>query len=276
MEKATITFIGAGNMARSLIGGLLSSGIRGKNIRAFDPDPEALKSALSLGPISIYDDSQSAADGADVIVLAVKPQVVREACESIRTCAINQDTVVVTIAAGITTAFIKEQLQENCKIIRCMPNTPALVGWGASGLFTNSKMDDEEKNIVDSIFAAVGATFWMDTEEDIDIVTALSGSGPAYFFFFMECLVDTACQLGLSKETAMALTKQTAAGAGHMVLEENIDIGDLRSAVTSPGGTTEKAIEVLLESGFRESITLALKAAHSRALQLSNNSHSAQ
>jgi pyrroline-5-carboxylate reductase len=181
---------------------------------------------------------------------------------------------VVTIAAGITTSFVKEQLQEKCKIVRCMPNTPALVGWGASGLFADGRMDDAEKNIVDSIFSAVGATFWMETESDIDIVTALSGSGPAYFFLFMECLVDAACQLGLSEKTAMALTKQTAAGAAHMMLEDNIDIKKLRSAVTSPGGTTEKAIEAFLANGFRESVAFALKAAHDRSLQLSDNLHS--
>ncbi|MDG1987601.1 MAG: pyrroline-5-carboxylate reductase [Halieaceae bacterium] len=271
LEKTIITFIGAGNMAKSLIGGLLSSGFRGQNIRAFDTDPEALNTASSLGPISIHDDSYSATNGARIIVLAVKPQSISQACSSIRACVIKQDSVVVTIAAGITTSFIKEQLQEKCKVVRCMPNTPALVGWGASGLFTADKMNDEEKNLIDSIFSAVGTTFWAETEADIDIITALSGSGPAYFFLFMECLADIACELGLNKETAIALTKQTAAGAAHMTLENNIDLKELRKNVTSPGGTTEKAIEAFLANGFRETVTLALKAAHERALQFSSN-----
>ena len=152
-----------------------------------------------------------------------------------------------------------------------MPNTPALVGWGASGLFTGDKISDEEKSLIDSIFSAVGTTFWAETEADIDIITALSGSGPAYFFLFMECLADIACQLGLSKETAVALTKQTAAGAAHMTLENNIDLKELRKHVTSPGGTTEKAIEACLANGFRETVALALRAAHERSRQFSSS-----
>ena len=137
MKNKKLAFIGAGNMAKSLIGGLLSSGFQGHNIRAFDTDPEALNTASSLGPISIYDDSHSATNGAHIIVLAVKPQSIIQACSSIHASAIKQSSVVVTIAAGITTSFIKEQLQEKCKVVRCMPNTPALVGWGASAFIAS-------------------------------------------------------------------------------------------------------------------------------------------
>ena len=259
-------------MAQSLVGGLLSSGFTAENVRAFDPDPAALKKISSLGSISIQDNSYDAATGADVILLAVKPQVVQEACEGVRVCVEEKNVILITIAAGISASVINSYFDGECKIVRCMPNTPALIGWGASGLFATCNVSKDEKLLVESIFSSVGKAFWVETESDIDIVTALSGSGPAYFFLFMEYLVDVACELGLDRQTAISLTKQTAAGAAHMMLENNnADMKELRKAVTSPGGTTEQAIKAFVENGFHKSVNLALAAAHNRALQLAND-----
>ncbi len=255
-------------MARSLIGGLLEGGFNAKNIRAFDPDPVALKRASELGAICTCQDLRQATETTNIVVLAVKPQVVEEACKAMSSFVKGEDVVVITIAAGVNASTVKSYFGEKSQIVRCMPNTPALIGRGVTGLFTDCSLKAEMLNAVEFLFNCVGSIHWVQNESDLDIVTALSGSGPAYFFLFVECLIDAAIKLGLDESAAISMAKATASGAAQMMLESTSDIKDLRDAVTSPGGTTERAIKAFLDDGLRGSAFNALEAAHRRALEL--------
>ena len=255
-------------MARSLIGGLIGNGLKAQNIRAYDPDPSALERASALGPILSCEDLREATEGIGIIVLAVKPGVVGEACEALRDLVIGEEVVIVSIAAGITASTVNSYFGEDTLIVRSMPNTPALIGRGVTGIFANCSLSKDMFEAVDFLFDSVGSTYWVRDESDLDIVTALSGSGPAYFFLFVECLVDAAIKLGLDESTATLMAKETATGAAHMMLESDLEIKKLRDAVTSPGGTTERAIEIFLSDGLRSTAFKALHSARLRALEL--------
>ena len=255
-------------MARSLIGGLLEGGLKAENIRAFDPHPAALERASELGAISLFNDLRQATQETDIVVIAVKPQVVGEACEAMQGLIDVKDVLIISIAAGVSSSAVKSYFGERAQIVRCMPNTPAMIGLGVTGLFTNCSLSREMLDAVEFLFNCVGSTHWVQNESDLNIVTALSGSGPAYFFLFVECLIDAAIKLGLDESTAISMAKSTATGASHMMLESASDIKELRDAVTSPGGTTERAIETFLANGLRDSAFNALEAAHHRALEL--------
>lgn len=269
MENTTIAFIGGGNMARSLIGGLISGGCEPNRIWVSDPFMEALKHLEDKFGVHVTDDNAKAAAQADVIVLAVKPQVMKKALGSMRNVAQQNHPLVISIAAGVTEHLIGEGLGGDMAVVRSMPNTPSLLRAGATALYANSKVTEAQREKAESILRSVGIVRWVEQEALLDVVTAVSGSGPAYFFLLMELLDKAGRDLGLPAETARLLSLQTAYGAARMALESAEDPGKLREHVTSPGGTTAAALEHLTAAGFGETFTAAVRAAADRASALS-------
>lgn len=270
MRNNRICFIGGGNMARSLIGGLIADGTEPQSLCAADPDP-AQRSALT----SAFGIRTSAAnvDGvaeADVIVIAVKPQVLRSVAEEIAATIAGRDVLVISIAAGIREPDIDRWLGGNAAIVRAMPNTPALLRSGVAALYANARASESQRETAESILRAVGAVVWLQDESLMDAVTAVSGSGPAYFFLFMEIISEVARKLGLAPETARLLTVETALGAARMALETSEDISTLRRQVTSPGGTTAAALNKLDSDELRKLIADALDSARRRGVELAD------
>ena len=268
-HKHTIGFIGGGNMARSLIGGLIRAGYPAEALSVADPN-ESIRSALATDfGIQTTSDNQQIADQCDVVVLAVKPQVLKDVATTLRTGQ-RQDQLFLTVAAGIRTASLSNWLGRDTPIVRAMPNTPALVQSGATGLFANSQVSEAQRDLAESIMRAAGLVQWVEDENQMDAVTALSGSGPAYLFLVMEVMEKAAQNLGLPAETARLLTLQTAFGAAKLALEIEEDPAVLRKNVTSPGGTTERAIQVLQQEGLEDVFNKALRAARDRAQELAD------
>ncbi len=268
MIDATITFIGGGNMARSLIGGLLADGADPARIRVADPDPARREGLAALGPVRVFADNLEAAAGAAVLVFAVKPQVLHGVAQTLAAAVAREHPLVVSIAAGIRSADLDRWLGGGAAVVRAMPNTPALVRSGATALYANAAVDAAGRDRAESILRAVGITLWLEDEALMDAVTALSGSGPAYFFLVMEALEAAATSLGLAPATARMLTLETAIGAARVALESDEDVAGLRRRVTSPGGTTEAAVAVLEQAGLREQFRRALVAARDRSRAL--------
>jgi len=266
MSKTRIAFIGAGNMAASLIGGLRAQGLDATLIRASDPGADTRAKISAEHGIETFADNVQAVDGADVVVLAVKPQAMKAVCEALRP-ALTQSQVVVSIAAGITCASMAAWLGER-PIVRCMPNTPALLRQGTSGLYANALVNEEQRGQAEQLLSAVGLALWLDEEQQLDAVTAVSGSGPAYFFLLMEAMTAAGEKLGLPRETAEKLTLQTALGAAHMAVASDVDAAELRRRVTSPAGTTEAAIKSFQANGFEALVEKALGAAAHRSAEL--------
>ncbi len=265
----TITFIGAGNMARSLIAGLIEDKAA-LNIRVADPDTAQLASIQQSWPqIEVFADNNKAVENADVVVLAVKPQIMQSVCNALASAINNPETLLISIAAGVTEQKIKQWLGGQRPIVRCMPNTPALVQSGMTGLFANDQVSEEQRSLAESILRAVGVTLWFADEDKLDAVTAVSGSGPAYFFLVMEAMQKAAQTLGLEPQDARLLVLQTAFGSAKLALESEDEAAVLRQKVTSKGGTTEAAINKLLSSGLVELFEEALIAARDRAKELS-------
>lgn len=267
-KPTTITFIGAGNMARSLIIGLLQDKAN-VLLRVADPDPQQLDAIRQHWPdVQATQDNAEALQGADVVVLAVKPQVMREVLEPLADLAQRTRPLVISIAAGIREAALNQWLGGNLPIVRCMPNTPALVQTGATGLVANAQVSQAQRNLAESILRAVGITVWFAEEASIDSVTAVSGSGPAYFFLVMEAMQTAAQNLGMSAEDAQLLVVQTALGAARLALESGEPAAELRRKVTSKGGTTEAALKVLNDGGLPALFEQALQAAAQRSREL--------
>lgn len=256
-------------MASSIIGGLVESGHPASKISASDPYPPSLEKLQAIAPVAVSDSNVEAVKGADVIILAVKPQVMAQACESIAEAIQASGAVAISIAAGITIDSLQRRLGSGAAVIRAMPNTPALVGCGASGLFASDQVSSTQKAYAEAILGAVGISAWVETEAELDAITALSGSGPAYFFMFIESMIKVGVELGLDKETASAMAKQTALGASRMALENDIDLGELRRRVTSPGGTTERAVASFEENGLEAVVREAMIACADRAKEMS-------
>jgi len=268
--NATICFIGAGNMAKSLIGGLIASGYSKELIIATDPTKAQRDNITENFGIHCLEDNNVAIAQSDIIVLAVKPQILETVCQNIQASTQTKKPLVISVAAGIRSADIDRWLGNNNAVVRTMPNTPALIQSGATGLFANEHVSDEQKNQAEHIMRAAGLTIWVEKETQLDAVTALSGSGPAYYFLFMEAMENAAQQLGLDAKTAHLLTMQTALGAAKMVLESRDDCATLRKKVTSPNGTTEQAINTFENEGIREMVNKAMQAANNRAEELAN------
>jgi pyrroline-5-carboxylate reductase len=266
---ATIAFIGGGNMARSLIGALVGAGVDASSIAVAEPN-DALREALARDfGVATYAENAAAAAGAGTIVLAVKPQVMREVCADVGRAIGDAEPLVVSIAAGIRMDQIAAWLSRSLPIVRAMPNTPALVGAGATGLVANAHVDAGGKSRAEAILGTAGRTAWIDDEALMDTVTALSGSGPAYFFLLVEALEDAAVAGGLSRETARLLASQTCLGAGRMLAESGEAPARLRERVTSPGGTTAAALAAFDAGGFRALVASAVEAATKRGRELS-------
>jgi len=269
MKQPTLGFIGAGNMATSLIGGLLANGFAAGNIRVSDSDPEKLKSAKHRFGVRSCPDNASLVDGSQVVILAVKPQTLALVCRGIAETVQRVRPLVISIAAGVGEAAIDRWLAGDQAIVRCMPNTPALVGAGATALHGNAKTHREHRDWAEMIMRSVGISVWVEREELLDAVTALSGSGPAYFFLLMEAMGKAAIKLGLDFDTARLLTQQTALGAARIAIESEETPAELRVRVTSPGGTTERAIAAFEHAGFARIVEDAMRAARDRAVALS-------
>jgi pyrroline-5-carboxylate reductase len=266
MSKTRIAFIGAGNMAASLIGGLRAKGLEATQIRASDPGEETRARVSAEHGIETFADNAQAIDGADVVVLAVKPQAMKAVCEALRP-SLKPDQLVVSIAAGITCASMNNWLGAQ-PIVRCMPNTPALVRQGASGLFATAEVSAEQRQQAQELLSAVGIALWLNEEQQLDAVTAVSGSGPAYFFLLVEAMTAAGVKLGLPADIAAQLTLQTALGAAHMAVSSDVDAAELRRRVTSPAGTTEAAIKSFQDGGFEALVETALGAAAHRSAEM--------
>jgi len=266
----TIGFIGSGNMAEALIKGTITAGLyKPANIFISDIRPERLKQLARKYKVKLAKDNRELANKADIVVLSVKPQSMAEAMKSIKN-AIRGRKLVISIAAGVKTSRIADVLG-NVAIIRAMPNTPALIGEGASALFANTKAKPMLKK-AKAVFSAVGQVVVVDNEDLIDAVTAVSGSGPAYYFLLMEEMIKAAVKLGLPDDVAKDLVLQTAKGAALLAVEAD-GRGEspvkLRQKVTSPGGTTEAALKVLAKGKFGPLIASAIKKARDRSRELS-------
>lgn len=269
MSTPTIAFIGAGNMAAALIGGLVADGTDPHSIIASDPDESKRGALASASGIRTTADNLQAVSEADVVVLAVKPQVLRQVAEGLRASVQQYRPLLLSVAAGVNSATLERWLGGNIALVRSMPNTPAMLQCGATALFANDRVSEAQREQAESIMRAVGLTRWLDEEKLMDSVTAVSGSGPAYFFLVMEAMQDAAQQLGLDAESARLLTLQTALGAARMAMESSDSPATLRARVTSPGGTTERAIGSFEQDGLREIFVRALSAARDRSVELS-------
>lgn len=268
MSEDIITFIGGGNMAASLVGGLIESGVSPATIHATDPLPARRSELEEKFGITTGADNAAATAATDILVLAVKPQAMREAIASLASAAARRQPLVVSIAAGIAEPDLRRWLGYDAAVVRTMPNTPALVSTGMTGLYANEHVTPAQAERADAVMRAVGRTVWLEEERLIDAVTAISGSGPAYFFALMEMLVDSGEALGLTRETATTLALQTALGAARMANESDVSPAVLRERVTSPGGTTAAALAEFEAGGLAALVATATRAAHDRGATL--------
>jgi pyrroline-5-carboxylate reductase len=269
-ESRTIAFIGGGNMARSLIGAQRARGVPSASIRVSEPNAETREALAREFDVPVFTDNAATIADADCVVLAVKPQVMHEVCAGLAAPLRASNPLIVSIAAGIRIAQIERLLGERHAIVRCMPNTPALVGAGASGLYANRNVDADQRALAERLLGAAGIVRWVDDESQMDAVTAVSGSGPAYFFLLVEAMEDAAVQLGLPRDTARALAAQTCLGAGQMLAAGNETAAVLRQRVTSPHGTTAAALDAFERGGFRTIVAQALAAARQRGAEMSS------
>jgi len=268
MQNEQIGFIGGGNMARSLIGGLIADGLASDRIQVSDPSAEQRADLAERFGVTVSDDNASVVADTDAVVLAVKPQVIASVAEQLGPRLRAQGTLVVSIAAGVREADLSRWLGGGTAVVRSMPNTPALVQAGATALYANEHTGEAQRALAESLMRAVGITRWLDDEGQMNAVTAVSGSGPAYFFMLMELIEDIGADLGLPRDTARRLTLETAIGAARMALASDEPPAQLRQRVTSPGGTTEAATDTLEDGELRALFERALQAAAGRAEEL--------
>jgi len=256
-------------MASSLISGLIASGHAPEQIWVSDISPDTLTALKNQLNVNTSVDNDDIINAVDVVVLAVKPQTLSAVAQSIAAQIQQKKSLVVSIAAGINQNSLSRWLGADTAIVRCMPNTPALVLTGATALHANDKVTGEQRDLAENILRSVGIALWVEDEAELDAVTAVSGSGPAYYFLLMEAMEKAALELGLSQETARLLVQQTALGAAKIALESAESPEQLRKRVTSPGGTTQRAIETFEQGGFTELVSKALHAARDRSIEMS-------
>lgn len=266
MSSPRIAFIGAGNMASSLIGGLLAEGFQTNQLIASDPGADTRSRVAEQFAIATTDDNAQAVAGADVIVLAVKPQVMKAVCQALAP-QLSAGQLIVSVAAGIPCVSLENWLG-NVAVVRCMPNTPALRRQGVSGLFANAQVNSAQRALAEQLLGAVGIYLWVEQESLIDAVIAVSGSGPAYFFLMMEAMTEAGAKLGLPRADAEKLALYTALGAADMAIHADVDAAELRRRVTSPGGTTEQAIRTFEEGGLRNLVEQAMNNCAARAAEM--------
>ncbi len=270
MQSPVLAFIGAGNMAKAIIGGLVSSGYPAHNIIATNPGNEKLQALSNQFGIKTTNDNYQTAKSAEVIILAVKPWIVPLVCKEIEDVIGQQ--LILSIAAGKAIDSIQQYFQNNSNIIRAMPNTPCLISKGVTGLLAHKDVDQAKRDFVERLFNHIGDTCWITNEQQMDIVTALSGSGPAYYFYLTEALIKAGIELGLDDATCEKLVTGTALGSASMLTHQPVQSAEsLRKAVTSPNGTTEAAIQSLDQNQLMKTILHAVEAGTKRGHDLSSN-----
>ncbi len=265
----SLAFIGGGNMARSLIGALIRGGMLADRIRVAEPNDDARQQLGDSFGVSVFAEGVDAVVGADIVMLAIKPQVMRMVCSQLAPVLKERKPLMISIAAGLRSEQIDQWLGGGFPIVRCMPNTPSLIGAGATGMIANAAVDEAARELATAILGATGLAVWIDREELIDTVTGVSGSAPAYFFLMIEALEDAGVAEGLPRETARALAIQTCLGAARMASEDDEPPSRLRERVTSPNGTTAAALQALADGGFREVVAKAVSAAKARGAEMS-------
>lgn len=268
INTTTIAFIGAGNMATALAEGLVDKGLNAEQVIMSDPSKDRLAYVEKTFGVKTSSNNRAVADQADVIVLAVKPQIMSAILDDLKPVMADSSKVIISIAAGITLASLGQGLGKETALVRCMPNTPALVQTGATGMFANEHVSSAQKALAEEILQAVGIVVWLEQEQQLDAVTALSGSGPAYYFLVMEAMIAAGEAMGLTPDTAKQLTLQTALGAAKMASNSDVEPAELRRRVTSPGGTTEAAIQSLEKNQLVAVFGQALAAAKRRSEEL--------
>ena len=268
MQLPQIAFIGAGNMGRALIGGLTRNGVDPARLVVADPSDEQLQVARSQFGVRVAADNRAAVHDAGVVIVAVKPQVMRDTMSMLADTVAVRRPLVISVAAGIRIQAIATWLNGHERIVRTMPNRPALLGCGVTALFASNRVGGDDRALASTILGSVGPTVWLEREELIDVVTAVSGSGPAYFFRLTELLEQAGRELGLPAEVAHTLSVETAYGAGCMAHQGASDPAELRAQVTSKGGTTEAAFRELEAGDLRGIVTRAVAAAARRSAEL--------
>ncbi len=269
MKQPVIGFIGGGNMATSLIGGLIQSGYEPQNIWVSDHNLDKRKRQKEQFQVQTSASNIEVLKCAEILVLAIKPQHAYTVVQELKDPFKTYHPLIVSIVTGVKTTHLERWFGTHTAIVRVMPNTPVLLRTGASGLYANLEVTEEQKSLAESLLRAVGITVWVNHEKDLDAITALSGSGPAYFFLIMEAIQSSGEALGLSPAIAKLLTLQTALGAARMGLESDLNLEELRQRVTSIGGTTEQALRVLESGGLRDLLNKAIQAAKERAIEIS-------
>lgn len=270
-NRPTIAIIGTGNMGSSLISGLIAQHYPAAQLWASDPSAEKLDYLQKKFNLPVTSNNEEAIQNAETIIFAVKPQSMGTIVKALAPLIQTRKPLIISIAAGIREERIQAWLGGQIAIVRSMPNTPALIGCGASALYANAHTSPSQRKLAEAILRCVGLTVWLDDENQMDAVTALSGSGPAYIFLLIEALQQAGQALGLPEETARLLSLQTAYGASRLALESEENVKELRQRVTSPGGTTESALQILEKGEFRQLITQALTAAKKRAEELAES-----
>lgn len=270
MQHRKIAFIGAGNMTKSIVGGLVKSAYPAHLITASNPSIDKLSALQADFAINITQDNKVAVDAADVIVLAVKPQLMQQVCEKLAQDSHLSGKLFISIAAGITTARLQQMLNGALPTVRTMPNTPSALGKGMTGLFADSTVDETDKQYAADLMSQVGKIVWVEKESMIDGVIAAAGSSPAYFFLFLEAMQKEAQQQGFDQTTARLMVQQAMLGAAEMVCHNpHLELNELRTQVTSKGGTTAKAIESFQQQGLEQLVANAMQAAVKRAKEMS-------
>lgn len=269
LDNKKISFIGGGNMAQALVSGLVSCGVKPSLITVADPSSEAREqlAAKGLNTVDPTADAKAAVIDADIVVLAVKPQVMKAVVSSFSDVLDKQ--LVISVAAGLSTELLSDMLGGYENIVRAMPNTPAMIQMGATGLYGTDNISAEQKQLATAVMEASGLVMWVDNEEHMHAVTAVSGSAPAYMFYFIEAMVDGAVALGLDKEQASALAMQTMLGAAKMAMGSEDAPSELRRKVTSPNGTTQAAVESMQANDIGGQIGEAMQACYDRSQALS-------
>ena len=269
MQQKKLAFIGAGNMSRSIISGLIQSGYDKRHILAANPSMGKLEKLQDDFGIQITQSNDEACQFADAIVLAVKPQIMGDMCAELQKNNDLSDKLFLSIAAGLPVKRLQEMLGGDYPVVRIMPNTPSLLGKGMSGMYADDKVSDDNRDYVDGVMASVGETVWVEEESGINGVIAAAGSSPAYFFLFLQAMQEEAMNMGFDKNTARLMVQQAMLGAAEMVCHnDDLELSELRAQVTSKGGTTAAAVNTLIDEGLSESVAKAMRAAVSRAEEM--------
>lgn len=274
MDYGKVAFVGGGNMARALVGGMLAAGYEARHILISEPMAEHRESLASEFPGTVIrEDNEEVVRDAECVLLAVKPQILSEVCKPLATAVQKNKPLIISIAAGVRSGDIERWLGGELSVVRVMPNQAALLRLGISGIYANDRTSKEQHRAASNIISTTGPVIKVPTEEDIDTVTAVSGTGPAYFYLLVDMLVKVAEDMGLDHDSALALVLETARGAGEMAEQSGESMDTLIARVRSPGGTTAAAFDYLDGTNFRDIFSAAVTAARDRAVALADQAH---